>query len=148
MVLLIMKSSRLSQLLDAVEESNDYQTKYVLEDIHKKFKSTERYEHVYPEELNPGDIIRYVDANLTKLSTPGIVTKISRNFLTDHIRSITLCYRSKRRQTKYFWNINPMNKYLFKIERGNKIRGFLEDLLNEDTFKYEVDKLMNKRHNK
>lgn len=141
-----MSTSTLDQLLDMVEYDTQYSINTVLDEIHNKFRATQNYVHTYPTDLEPGDVVRYVDSNLAKLSRPGIIVKMDRNPQSGYINNMTLSYWNKKTQSKAYWRIKPYRVYMFRISRGGKFRSLLEDLLNNDILTYEVEKLNNKRN--
>jgi hypothetical protein len=84
----------------------------IINKINKKFKSTKYYRFIRTEELDKGMIIRYVDLEMKKISTTGIIVNIQ-NTSNKEKGVITLYNPSDI----IYWKINPDKYYGFEVEK-------------------------------
>ncbi len=91
--------------------------------INNKFKITKKYNYIKKNNIELGKTIRYVDLNLNKISTTGIVVNISDN-------NILLFNQSNN----IYWKINPDKYYLFEIENQSSKTKLFKKLLKKLNF--------------
>ena len=87
----------------------------IIHKINKKFKSTKYYDFIRTEQIEIGMMIRYVDLELKKISTTGIIVNII-STSSKKIGNILLYNQTD----DIYWKINPDKYYLFHIEKGQK----------------------------
>jgi hypothetical protein len=93
----------------------------IVKQIKDKFVGTfDEYAYVeHAERIKKGDIIRYVDLGLTKVSLPGIVidTVYEEHILSKSLKYITLLNTIKRT----YWKIIPKKVYIFRSYKLGKM---------------------------
>lgn len=93
----------------------------IVKQIKNKFVGTfDEYAYVeFAEKIKKGDIIRYVDLGLTKVSVPGIVidTVYEEHILSRSLKYITLLNTKKH----IYWKIIPKKVYIFRSYKLGKM---------------------------
>jgi hypothetical protein len=110
-----MRSSRLKNINEIIKKSTNINRSNdeIVEKIMKKFFDIlEEYSFKPAEKIMVGDIIKYVDLNLEKVSIYGIVMKINYNetIMDKSLKSFDLFNNI----TQTYWKVNPKKVYIFK----------------------------------
>lgn len=122
-----------------IKTSDEYKTR--IKKIKKLFPDKlDRYNEIMPTDLETGMVIRYVNADMTKISG-GIVKKIAfKTSITSQYSDINHIIVSTGIRT---WKIDPKKYYLFCLERGiGKSMFSSTNILREALMKYleNIDK--------
>ena len=101
-----MSSGRLKEISDLIDNIKPIETKNRDNEIIKQIKNKfvgifDEYSYIEGNKINTGDIIRYVDLGLTKVSIPGIVMELHYDdqLLSTNLDNILLFNKNK----KTFW---------------------------------------------
>jgi hypothetical protein len=87
----------------------------VINMILKKYKVLENYNYVYENKIRTGDIIKYVNIDLKKISICGLVVDIIYNDkYNKKVISHMLLYNKYK---KIIWSIAPKKYYIFKSKK-------------------------------
>ena len=138
-----MSSGRLKEISDLIDNIKPIETKNRDNEIIKQIKNKfvgifDEYSYIEGNKINTGDIIRYVDLGLTKVSIPGIVMELHYDdqLLSTNLDNILLFNKNK----KTFWRISPKSVYIFRSYKLGKMSKkyslqltskFFENELNE-----------------
>ena len=96
---------------DEQKDNNDI----IINMILKKYKVLENYDYVYANKIKKGDIIKYVNIDLKKISVCGLVVHIAYNdeYNKKFISYILLYNKYKN----IIWSIAPKKYYIFKSKK-------------------------------
>ena len=134
---------RLSEINNLINNVKNVRTKQdvIPEDIKKKtiqkYPYLKSYKTITADKIKMGDVIRYLNLNLEKISIACIVVDIT------YVSSIDPQINNKKiskilltnidSKHKIFWSINPAKYYIFKnsrYKRSDKYDLFIENILN------------------
>lgn len=102
--------SQINNLIDKLESNEDDEHYFQIEDeIKLKFPNLQYYSFVDPNILSLGNIIRYVNLQMNKISLPVIIIRIDRVTYLDSYEVSTIYVKFYRRM----WKINPKKHYIF-----------------------------------
>ena len=110
--------NEINNLINNIQDKNKEDLDNIYTSILKKYnKLLNGYIKVSGQDIDQGEVIRYVHKNGSKLSIAGIVVGIERN-CNDYIKSLKLWSEIKN----IYWIIKPEKYYIFKLVtavRGN-----------------------------
>lgn len=123
------------ELIEEVYEDNIKERKKILKDIYDRFPELRKYKYIIDmNQLEKGDIIKYVHENIEDISDASIISKIIKSKIDDKVvKYITLYNNSEIKK----WKIVPQKYYIFKIRSSNKsiddeyIRRILENTIKK-----------------
>lgn len=140
---MINRLSEINEIINKVHISENKDNE-IVKKIKDKFIGTfDEYAFVgSAEKINKGDIIRYVDLGLTKVSIAGIVIDIiyEKNILSQSLKYFVLI----NKYTHTYWKIVPKSVYIFRSYKLGKLsKRHTEKLINgiksDDAFWKNID---------
>jgi len=96
------------------EEQKDT-NEIVIDMILKKYKVLENYNYVNENRIKKGDIIKYVNIDLKKISVCGLVVDIVYN--DDFNKKVITYILLYNKYKNIIWNIAPKKYYIFKSKK-------------------------------
>jgi hypothetical protein len=123
----------LLKVMKEEKQKNIKKKKDLIEQAIEKYKSLQEQKYIKSEELYKGDIIRYVDLNLDKLSASCIIIDIEYYRSLDEsttVKSIKNIIVKNNYNEKY-WKFKPQKYLIFKYLSQDKLKKFLKKYLTE-----------------
>ena len=118
-------------------------TEKIVNKIKQKYKILKYYDYITTDyKIKKGDIIKYIDLELKKLSVCGLVIDIS--YIDDYNKKKILSYHLYNPYKKIFWYISPKKYYLFRSQKRGHINNInITDYLKENILKEHIEQYKN-----
>ena len=136
-------SDKMSEIDLILKNMNIDENQKTNPDIVNKIKDTfpilQTYTFKTANKLRPGQVIRYVDLNLNKVSIYGIILKVNyyNSFYTDtpSVKSLFLLNRVKN----ITWHVDPTKVYIFlqNLTKESDLAKFAREYLNQHAESYK-----------
>jgi hypothetical protein len=132
------KINKMISLLKTDENEINKNKNIIIDKLKKKYKILKYYDYIETQNVKLGDILKYNDLELNKLSICGLVVHIY--YIDEYNKKQISRFLLFNIYKNIFWVISPKKYYLFRSEKSGRFKNTFNDYLNDIILEDNINK--------